>query len=143
MGPIEGALVEPKKTSVAAHYRLVSEEERPRIKRIVDAVLEEHPDELKVTPGKMVYEVQPKGDWHKGKAVLRPATFVGLGRTWGQQRSLLPRGGQRAALPIRLFRVTFAHQQAPSPGQVAPLATSEGWPNSRLDTSRPYVWSWC
>jgi trehalose 6-phosphate phosphatase len=70
MGPIEGALVEPKKTSVAAHYRLVSEEERPKVKEIVDALLAEHPDELKVTPGKMVYEIQPKIDWDKGKAVL-------------------------------------------------------------------------
>jgi trehalose 6-phosphate phosphatase len=69
-GSIEGALVEPKKTSVAAHYRLVSEEERPRIKEIVDAVLAEHPDELKVTPGKMVYEIQPNVEWDKGKAVL-------------------------------------------------------------------------
>jgi trehalose 6-phosphate phosphatase len=66
----EGALVEPKKTSVAVHYRLVSEEERPKVKEIVDAVLAEHPDELKVTPGKMVYEIQPKIDWDKGKAVL-------------------------------------------------------------------------
>ena len=70
VGPIEGALVEPKKTSVAAHYRLVSEEERPKVKEIVDALLAEHPDELKVTPGKMVYEIQPKIDWDKGKAVL-------------------------------------------------------------------------
>jgi trehalose 6-phosphate phosphatase len=67
---IEGALIEPKKTSVAAHYRLVSDEERSRVKEIVDAVLAEHPDELKVTPGKMVYEIQPKIEWDKGKAVL-------------------------------------------------------------------------
>ncbi len=70
MTSIEGALVEPKKTSVAAHYRLVSDEERPRVKEIVDAMLGEHPNELKVTPGKMVYEIQPKIDWDKGKAVL-------------------------------------------------------------------------
>src|SRR5215207_4588088 len=68
--PVEGALVEPKKTSVAAHYRLVPEEERPKIKEVVDTILAEHPDELKVTPGKMVYEIQPKLDWDKGKAVL-------------------------------------------------------------------------
>jgi len=70
MDPIKGALVEPKKTSVAVHYRLVAEDERPRVKEIVDAVLGEHPDELKVTPGKMVYEIQPKLDWDKGKSVL-------------------------------------------------------------------------
>ena len=70
LGGIEGALIEPKKSSVAAHYRLVSEEERPRVGRVVEEILADHPDELKVTPGKMVYEVQPKIDWDKGKAVL-------------------------------------------------------------------------
>ena len=70
LGEIEGALVEPKKSSVAAHYRLVSEDERPKVGRVVEDLLTEHPDELKVTPGKMVYEIQPKIDWDKGKAVL-------------------------------------------------------------------------
>ena len=55
---------------MAVHYRLVSDSERPRIKALVDRLLAEHPDELKVTPGKMVYEIQPKLDWDKGKAVL-------------------------------------------------------------------------
>src|SRR5215216_4498474 len=68
--PIEGALVEPKRSSVAAHYRLVSDEERPRVKEVVDTILAEYPDQLKVTPGKMVYEIQPKLGWDKGKAVL-------------------------------------------------------------------------
>jgi trehalose-phosphatase len=80
MDPIEGAFVEPKRTSVAAHYRLVAEEERPRVKEIVDAVLGEHPDELKVTPGKMVFEIQPKIDWDKGKAVLYLLGALGLDR---------------------------------------------------------------
>ncbi|MGZ5479789.1 MAG: trehalose-phosphatase [Candidatus Aminicenantales bacterium] len=70
MDPIEGALVEPKKASVAAHFRLVSEDERHKIKDVVDEILAAHPDRLKVTPGKMVYEIQPKIDWDKGKAVL-------------------------------------------------------------------------
>jgi trehalose 6-phosphate phosphatase len=67
---VAGALVEPKRSSVALHYRLVAEPERARIAAVVEALLEEHPDELKVTPGKMVYEIQPKLDWDKGKAVL-------------------------------------------------------------------------
>jgi trehalose 6-phosphate phosphatase len=70
MDPIKGALVEPKKASVAAHYRLVAEDERHKVKDIVDAILTDHPDDLKVTPGKMVFEIQPKIDWDKGKAVL-------------------------------------------------------------------------
>jgi len=67
---IPGALLEPKKRSVAAHFRLVPQEQRPRVKEIVDAILSEHPEELKVTPGKMVFEIQPRLDWDKGKAVL-------------------------------------------------------------------------
>ena len=70
LGTTEGALIEPKKSSVAAHYRLVSEDERPKVGRVVEQILAEHPGELKVTPGKMVYEVQPNVDWDKGKAVL-------------------------------------------------------------------------
>src|SRR3712207_5706525 len=42
--PIEGALVEPKKASVAAHYRLVPKEERRKVKEVVDTILAEHPD---------------------------------------------------------------------------------------------------
>lgn len=80
MDPIEGALVEPKKTSVAAHYRLVAEDERGKVKEIVDKILAEHPDHLKVTPGKMVYEIQPKIDWDKGKAVLYLLDALGLDR---------------------------------------------------------------
>jgi trehalose 6-phosphate phosphatase len=70
LDPIGGAFVEPKKSSVAAHYRLVSKEERPRVGQIVENILDDYPGRLKVTPGKMVYEVQPNIDWDKGKAVL-------------------------------------------------------------------------
>ncbi len=80
IAPIEGALVEPKKASVAAHYRLVPEEEQPKVKEVVDTILTEHPDELRVTPGKMVYEIQPKLDWDKGKAVLYLLDALGLDR---------------------------------------------------------------
>jgi trehalose 6-phosphate phosphatase len=55
---------------VALHYRLVHESARPRVQAIVDRLLAEHPDELKMTPGKMVFELQPRLDWDKGKAVL-------------------------------------------------------------------------
>jgi trehalose 6-phosphate phosphatase len=70
LDPIEGALVEPKRTSVAAHYRLVSDEERPRVREVVDTILAQHPDDLRITPGKMVYEIQPKIEWDKGRAML-------------------------------------------------------------------------
>jgi trehalose 6-phosphate phosphatase len=78
VAPVKGALVERKRSSVAVHYRLVDEDERPRIAAIVDAVLAAHPDSLRVTPGKMVYEIQPKLDWDKGKAVLYLLEALGL-----------------------------------------------------------------
>jgi trehalose 6-phosphate phosphatase len=68
--PIEGALIERKKASVAVHYRLVREEGRPMVEAVVERLLADYAEELKVTPGKMVYELQPKLDWDKGKAVL-------------------------------------------------------------------------
>jgi trehalose 6-phosphate phosphatase len=70
LGSIPGALIEPKSNSVAAHFRLVAEEQRPRVEEVVNRILSEHPGELKVTPGKMVFEIQPNIDWNKGKAVL-------------------------------------------------------------------------
>ncbi len=80
MDPIPGALVEPKRSSVAAHFRLVADEERPKIKAVVDRILADHADALKVTPGKMVFELQPKIDWDKGKAVLYLIEALGLDR---------------------------------------------------------------
>ncbi|WP_210769019.1 trehalose-phosphatase [Ruania alkalisoli] len=66
---IPGATVEVKAASVALHYRLVDEIDRWRATALVEEVRTAHLDELKVTPGKMVYEVQPAIDWDKGKAV--------------------------------------------------------------------------
>lgn len=67
---IQGVLIEPKKSSVAVHFRLVPVKQRSRVKKCVDTILSEHLMELKVTPGKLVFEIQPKLDWDKGKAVL-------------------------------------------------------------------------
>jgi trehalose 6-phosphate phosphatase len=75
---IDGALIEPKRSSVALHYRLVAEAERARIAAVVDGVLADHPQELKVTPGKLVYEIQPRVEWDKGKAVLYLLEALGL-----------------------------------------------------------------
>ena len=75
---IDGALIEPKRSSVALHYRLVAKTERARIAAVVDGVLADHPQELKVTPGKMVYEIQPRVEWDKGKAVLYLLEALGL-----------------------------------------------------------------
>lgn len=75
---IPGVVVEPKKASVAVHFRLVDPAQRKRISDTVDVMLAEQPDRLKVTPGKMVYELQPKIDWNKGRAVLYLLQTLGL-----------------------------------------------------------------
>lgn len=69
MDPIPGALIEPKKASVAAHYRLVADADRFKVEAVVNEILDRHAN-LKCTPGKMVWEIQPRIDWDKGKAVL-------------------------------------------------------------------------
>lgn len=67
---IEGLLIEPKKFSIAVHYRLVTDDQaKQKIKRVIDQVLADHP-KLRMTPGKMVWDIQPRIDWDKGKAVL-------------------------------------------------------------------------
>ena len=67
---IPGVVVESKRASVAVHYRLADPEHRAKVTALVNELLEESSGQLKVTLGKMVYELQPKIDWHKGKAVL-------------------------------------------------------------------------
>lgn len=77
LDPVEGSLIEHKKSSVAVHYRLVGASDRALVKAAVDRILEDH-EELRVTPGKMVYEIQPRLDWDKGKAVLWLLEVLGL-----------------------------------------------------------------
>lgn len=79
VGSIPGVRIEPKRASVAVHYRLVAPEDRDRVAKSVQILLAEHPDEVALTPGKMVYEIKPNVDWDKGKAVLNLIDVLGLG----------------------------------------------------------------
>jgi trehalose 6-phosphate phosphatase len=69
VGSLPGVLVEQKRASVAVHYRLADPDGQRRVSELVERLLAERADELKVTPGKMVYELQPRLDWNKGRAV--------------------------------------------------------------------------
>jgi trehalose-phosphatase len=66
---IEGVLVEPKRFSVAVHFRLAAPDDLPRIEEAVDAVQAQLPDLRKVS-GKKVFELRPDLDWDKGHALL-------------------------------------------------------------------------
>ena len=74
---IAGVLIERKHLSVAVHYRLVAEPDHPRVKAVTDQVVASHQG-LRRTLGKMVYDLQPDIDWHKGKAVRTLLKTLGL-----------------------------------------------------------------
>jgi alpha,alpha-trehalase len=76
---VAGALVERKKFSIAAHYRKVADENVGEVELAVDKVLENYPD-LRKSTGKKVFELQPKLDWHKGKALLWLLEDLGLNK---------------------------------------------------------------
>ena len=77
-----GALVERKRFSIAAHYRDVKEEDIPIVGRAVAEVAARH-RELRRIDGKKVYELLPDIDWGKGKAVLWLLEARGLGSRSG------------------------------------------------------------
>ena len=66
---IRGALLERKRFSLAVHVRALSPDAALAVEALVDAALSRHTRLCKGT-GKMVFELLPRLDWHKGKAVL-------------------------------------------------------------------------
>ena len=74
---IEGALVEHTTYSTTVHYRLVAPKEAARVEEVVNRVLQGYPS-LHKTRGKMVWEIRPRIDWGKGKAVLWILDALGL-----------------------------------------------------------------
>lgn len=67
LGRIEGALVERKRFSVAAHYRLAASRAR-EVETAVERALAAHPA-LRRMNGKMVIELLPDIAWDKGAAL--------------------------------------------------------------------------
>lgn len=65
---VKGVLVEHVKYTISVHYRLVSDEDFQKVKEVVEEILREHSNLCK-TNGKKVFELRPRIDWHKGKAV--------------------------------------------------------------------------
>lgn len=66
---IEGVLLERKKYAIAIHYRRANPENVEEVEGIVDQVTADHPT-LRKSYGKKIFELQPRMDWHKGKALL-------------------------------------------------------------------------
>ncbi|MGB0682722.1 MAG: trehalose-phosphatase [Magnetovibrionaceae bacterium] len=77
LGDIPGIGFEYKRSSVAVHFRTVQSSDQDDVVRFMDGLVAGD-DRLKMTPGKMVREVMPKLDWHKGRAVLWLIEAMGL-----------------------------------------------------------------
>ena len=77
LGAIPGAAVERKKFSIAAHYRNVEAGREKDVAKAVDEVHADYPS-LRKSSGKKIYELQPRVDWHKGKAVQWLLETLGL-----------------------------------------------------------------
>jgi trehalose-phosphatase len=76
---VPGAQVEPKRYSVAVHYRRVAPERAAEVEAAVDRELAGRPG-LRKTHGKKVFELRPDLDWDKGRAVLWVLRALGLDR---------------------------------------------------------------
>jgi len=76
---IAGVLVEPKRFAVSVHFRLADERDVPRIERAVEEAVAAIPG-LHKAHGKMLFELRPDLDWHKGRALLWLLDALGLDR---------------------------------------------------------------
>jgi alpha,alpha-trehalase len=65
---IDGADVERKTFSVAVHYRRASNTALEAIEDAVDRIVGRH-EKLRKGRGKKVFEIQPRAEWDKGRAV--------------------------------------------------------------------------
>jgi trehalose 6-phosphate phosphatase len=66
---IPGILFEEKGLILSVHYRNVDEKLHPRIPPILTEELRQWKDRWRMASGKMVLEIMPKVDFHKGQAV--------------------------------------------------------------------------
>lgn len=66
---ISGSFIERKKFSIAVHYRLVNLDKVAEVEKAVTQALSTVPT-LRRSEGKKVFEIQPRLDWDKGKALL-------------------------------------------------------------------------
>ena len=98
LAPIPGTRVERKRYAIAAHYRQAGVDAAPAVQFAVEAA--RRPG-LKVTDAKMVLELRPAVDWHKGAAfrwlqqALAPRTlpiFIGDDATDEDAFRALPAG---------------------------------------------------
>jgi len=84
---IAGVLLEHKGLTASVHYRLSAAADVPAIDAAVQAIVARNGALFRVNPGRKVFDIVPRTDWHKGAAVRwinrhlseRPALTIYLG----------------------------------------------------------------
>lgn len=79
---ISGVLIERKRFSIAVHYRQVNQNHLEAVTRATTEVATRY-SELRILPGKKVYEVQPNVGWNKGRAAIWLIEKLGLDQAGG------------------------------------------------------------
>jgi trehalose 6-phosphate phosphatase len=77
LADISGARVERKAFALAVHFRAVADADEARVAAALRDALDGHP-RLKASGGKKVFDVKPRVDWNKGRAVLALLAELGL-----------------------------------------------------------------
>jgi len=67
--PLPGAIVEFKGLTASVHYRLAAEADWPEIQQTVYAATARNGALFRVNPGRKVFDIVPRTNWHKGAAV--------------------------------------------------------------------------
>jgi trehalose 6-phosphate phosphatase len=68
---IHGVVIENKNITVSIHYRQLSGTSVYSLNKIIKSKLQMYSDILKLSAGKKVFEIKPKIDWNKGKAICK------------------------------------------------------------------------
>ncbi|MFN3686006.1 trehalose-phosphatase [Salinarimonas sp.] len=76
---IDGTAVERKSFSLAVHYRRVAPADEARVFEAVERTIAAF-GRLKLSRGKKVFDVKPRADWHKGRAIRALIAKLGLDR---------------------------------------------------------------
>lgn len=68
LAAIAGPIVERKEGAIAVHYRLVAAADVPAVEAAVERLAPLQAN-LRLVKGRGVYEIMPRLDWHKGRAI--------------------------------------------------------------------------
>lgn len=79
-GQTEGVFIERKKYAIACHYRQAGPSAEQELKSACTELAENH-KELKLSAGKKIFELKPRLDWDKGRALEHLIHLLDLDKT--------------------------------------------------------------